>query len=73
MAAHVVDNIATKNLSHRLRLEHGGGLCILGDEDNGIDEAVEEFLPYVVYKQCCFNLYNRLLKEFPNVRIHSVF
>lgn len=54
-------------------MDRGEGLCILGDGDNDINEAVEEFLPYAVYRQCCFSLYNRLLEEFPNVRIYSAF
>lgn len=62
-----------KNLSYGLWLDRGEGLCILGDGDNDIDEAVEEFLPYAVYRQCCFSLYNRLLEEFPDVPIYSAF
>ncbi|XP_052289998.1 uncharacterized protein LOC127899893 [Citrus sinensis] len=62
-----------KNVNDGLRLERGKGLCILGDGDNGIDEAVEEFLPYAVYRQCCFSLYSKIVDEFPDVKIHSAF
>ncbi|KAL9429477.1 hypothetical protein AB3S75_031314 [Citrus x aurantiifolia] len=62
-----------KNLNYGLRLERGEGLCIMGDRDNGIDEAVEEFLPSAVYKQCCFSLYTKMVHEFPGVTVHSPF
>ncbi|XP_024047982.1 uncharacterized protein LOC18053653 [Citrus clementina] len=62
-----------KNLNYGLRLERGEGLCIMGDGDNGIDEAVEEFLPSAVYRQCCFSLYTKMVHEFPGVTVHSPF
>lgn len=62
-----------KNLNYGLQLECREGLCILGDGDNGIDEVVEEFLPYVVYRQCCFSLYTKMIDEFPDIRIYSAF
>ncbi|KAK9209277.1 hypothetical protein WN944_001641 [Citrus x changshan-huyou] len=39
-----------KNINSALRLENGKGLCILGDGDNGVEYAVEEYLPRVVEK-----------------------
>ena len=61
------------NLTYGLRFEGGEGLCILADGDNSIDEAVEELFPYVVYMQCCFSLYGRMVQKFPDVRLHSAF
>ncbi|GAY41472.1 hypothetical protein CUMW_059700 [Citrus unshiu] len=61
------------NLTYGLRFERGEGLCILADGDNGVDEVVEEFLPYAVYRQCCFTLYGRMVRNFPDVRLHSAF
>ncbi|KAK9199449.1 hypothetical protein WN944_014640 [Citrus x changshan-huyou] len=62
-----------KNLTYGLRFERGEGLCILADGDNGVDEVVEEFLPYAVYRQCCFSLYGRMVVKFPDVQLHSAF
>ena len=62
-----------KNLNYGLRLERGEGLYIMGDGDNGIDEAVEEFLPSAVYRQCCFSLYTKMVDEFLGVTVHSPF
>lgn len=62
-----------KNINYRLQLERGQGLYILGNGDNGINEAVEKFLPYAVYKQCCFGLYTKMVEEFPDRKIHSAF
>ena len=39
-----------KNINNALRLDHGEGLCIMGDGDNGIDYAVKEFLPKAAYR-----------------------
>ncbi|GAY49418.1 hypothetical protein CUMW_118940, partial [Citrus unshiu] len=65
-----------KNLYEGLRMDYmdyGKGICIMCDGDNGVDEAVSEFLPYAQYRQCCFSIYNKLMKQFPHALVYSLF
>lgn len=62
-----------KNINNALRLEHGEGLCIMGDGDNGIDYAVEEFLPKAVYRQCCLKIFTQMVKRFPTAPVEHFF
>ncbi|ESR54612.1 hypothetical protein CICLE_v10023299mg, partial [Citrus x clementina] len=62
-----------KNINSALRLENGKGLCILGDGDNGVEYAVEEFLPRAVYRQCCHRIFNEMVRRFPTAPVQHLF
>ena len=62
-----------KNINNALRLENGKGICILGDGDNGIDYAVEEFLPEAAYRQCCHKVFTEMVKRFPAAPVQHLF
>ncbi|GAY64414.1 hypothetical protein CUMW_233390 [Citrus unshiu] len=62
-----------KNINSALRLENGKGLCILGDGDNGVEYAVEEFLPKAVYRQCCHRIFNEMVRRFPTAPVQHLF
>ncbi|KAH9803225.1 hypothetical protein KPL71_001683 [Citrus sinensis] len=54
-------------------LDGNNGLCIMGDGDNGIDYAVEEFLPKTVYRQCCLKIFTEMVKRFPTTPVEHFF
>lgn len=62
-----------KIINNALRLENDEGLCIMGDGDNGIDYAVEEFLPKAAYKQCYLKIFTEMVKRFPTVPVEHLF
>ncbi|KAH9769251.1 SWIM-type domain-containing protein [Citrus sinensis] len=62
-----------KNINKALRLENSEGLCIMGDEDNGIDYAVEDFLPKTAYRQCCLKIFTEMVKRFSTAPVEHLF
>lgn len=62
-----------KNINNTLRLENGKGLCILGDEDNGIDYGVKEYLPEAASRQCCHKVFIEMVTRFPTAPVQHLF
>lgn len=52
-----------KNINNALRLENGKGLYILGDGDNGINYAIEEYLSQTAYRQYCCRFSLKWLRD----------
>ena len=56
-----------------LCLENGKGLYILGDGDNGIDYAIEEYIPQAAYRRCCHKVFIEMVKRFPTTFMQHLF
>ena len=61
------------NLTKALNMEHGEGLCILTDGENGLDYVCEEYLCRGEIRQCCRNIFTKLVKTFPDAPVQHLF
>ncbi|KAH9783984.1 hypothetical protein KPL71_009499 [Citrus sinensis] len=61
------------NLTKALNMEHGEGLCILTDGENGLDYVCEEYLFHGEIRQCCRNIFTKFVKTFPDAPVQHLF
>lgn len=61
------------NLINVLKMEHGEGLCILNDGENGLDYVLEEYLCRAIVRQCCRHIFNQMVKKFPDAPVQHFF
>ena len=61
------------NLTKALKMEHGEGLCILTDGENGLDYVCEEYLFRGEIRHCCRNIFTKMVKTFPDAPVQHLF